>query len=489
VTAEHRPPQPPRPPGDDAGAVRRRWRGPRRVPRGHDLTPTPSRETALNVLLAAERSGRFVSDVAHRQIAETPLSPADRALVSELVHGVVRRRATLDAVVAAYSDTRLWRLDSRLLWVLRLAVYQMLFLTRIPPRAAVDEAVKLARRIGLGWLTAFANGLLRNVGRGLTPAGPLADRVAGPRHVIPIDTERTIVSARAVLPHPEKDLTAFLAAAYSYPEWLVARWLARFEDAAARALLAAGNERLPLHLRVNRLRTTRDELIARLTAAGLQARPSELPDAIELAAPHQAVTDLPGFAEGLFYVQDLTAMQAAPRLRPQAGERLLDLCAAPGGKTTHLAELMGNQGAIVASDASPDRLAQVEENAQRLGVTIITTVPPDQVAGEFDAVLLDAPCTNTGVLARRAEARWRLSDEALAAAVDQQRHLLDAAAARVRPGGRLLYSTCSIEPEEDRAQIDAFFARHPDFALLEDDLFLPTPTHDGGYLALLGRTI
>ena len=503
------------------------------IARGRDLIPSRSRETALGVLLAAEKSGRFVADLVHLQIADAPLSAADRALVTELVQGVVRRRATLDAVIGAYSDTKIWRLDSRLLWILRLAIYQMLFLTRIPARAAVDEAVKLARREGLGWLTGFANGLLRTIARSITPAGLLADRVAGVRKVIPIEGERTIVAGRAVLPDPAADLTAYLAAAYSYPEWLVHRWLAHFEDRVARALLVAGNERPLIYLRANRLRTTREALIARLAEAGIQARPADAPEAVLLlgchpqaplakpatlggegpqhpqgrppAAPgleggalsvrggtpmplHTAISDLPGFAEGHFYVQDLTAMRVAPRLKPQPAERILDLCAAPGGKATHLAELMQNSGAVVASDLSPDRLALVAENAARLGTTIVEAVPPDALEGDFDAVLLDAPCTNTGVLSRRADARWRQADETLARAVQEQDQLLDHAAARLRPGGRLLYSTCSIEPEEDRRRVDDFLARHPDFALVEDELTLPDPTRDGGYAALMRRT-
>ena len=438
----------------------------RRLPRGRSDVPSPARETALTVLLAAEQSGRFVADLVHRQIADALVSRADRALVTEMVNGVVRRRAMLDAVIAAYSDTKLWRLDGRLLWVLRLALYQMMCLTRVPARAAVDEAVRLARQHGLGHLAGFVNGILRTMSRSLTPAGALADRVVVARRVIPIDAEHTIVATRDVLPDPETDRVAHLAAAFSYPEWLVQRWLERFGPERVRAVLGAGNERPRIYLRANRLRTTRDDLAARLAEAGVQTRPTDLPEGLELVrgratdgSPARAqlaatgghalggtLTNLPGFAEGLFYLQDLTAMGVAPRLRPQPGERVFDLCAAPGGKATHLAELMENTGEIVAADQSPDRLARVAENAQRLGTDIVRTAPADQVAGEFDAVLLDAPCTNTGVLARRAEARWRLSDASLDRAVAEQTALFEEAAGRVRPGGRLLYSTCSIEP-------------------------------------------
>ncbi len=256
------------------------------------------------------------------------------------------------------------------------------------------------------------------------------------------------------------------------------------------AVAAACNTAPQTYLRVNRRKTSPTALLEKFAAAGIVAEQvTDHPEALRLVSG-PAIPQIPGFTTGEFTPQDLTAMRAAPRLAPAAGDRVWDMCAAPGTKTTHLAEIMDDHGEIVATDVDFDRLTRIDENAKRLGLTSIRgkfiktdgTLLPE---GPFDAILLDVPCSNTGVLHRRPEARWRLQPRDLTDLVEQQANLLAAAWTRLRPGGRLLYSTCSIEPEENSERITRFLALNPTARLTESVSFLPTSNGDGGYQALL----
>jgi 16S rRNA (cytosine967-C5)-methyltransferase len=242
-------------------------------------------------------------------------------------------------------------------------------------------------------------------------------------------------------------------------------------------------------LRANRLRTTRDELLRVLEAAGVKARAGTQPDAVWLEET-TFVQKLPGFAEGWFAVQDESAISAGALLDPQPGERVLDLCAAPGGKTTHLAAVMHNEGRVLATDVDAERLRRVDESCRRMGVTIVETrvLPRNAVdlpGQTFDRILLDVPCSNTGVLGKRPEVRWRLDSDDIVELSGIQSRLLRSACEHLDPGGRLVYSTCSIEPEENRAVIDGVLQEHPELALVREVHHVPGQPADGGYQALL----
>jgi 16S rRNA (cytosine967-C5)-methyltransferase len=290
---------------------------------------------------------------------------------------------------------------------------------------------------------------------------------------------------------PGREPVRYLTSAFSLPEWLVERWLNRagWDETLQTAawFLAPGL----MCLRVNPLRSDREGVLDELTAAGVQALPGELPQSIRLSARERTEV-LPGFNDGRLSVQDESAQHAAALLDPQPGERVLDLCAAPGGKTTHLAERMRNTGRILAVDVDAERLARVDAAAGRLGLTMIETRlaaadASDVPTGPFDRILLDVPCSNTGVLGKRPEARWRISPEGIAELTAVQRRLLEAAIARLAPTGRLVYSTCSIEPEENEEVVRAALDAHPELALLEKRRHVPGRPADGGYLALIGR--
>ena len=275
------------------------------------------------------------------------------------------------------------------------------------------------------------------------------------------------------------------------PAWLVERWTGNFDPDDVFRIVEASNAKPPVTIRVNRLATTRDALARELAALDVETSPGSVSECLRVESSVE-LTALDAFASGKFYIQDESAMRAPRMVAPREGERVLDLCAAPGGKTTHLAELADGRAEIVALDVSPERLARVEENARRLGITCIRTRVgdarrlEDDLADEFDAVLVDVPCSNTGVLRRRVEARHRLRPETIGEVTQLQIQILQQALRASRPGGRVVYSTCSIEPEENREVVRRVLEEHRDSRLdLEEEMLPRTDGGDGAYLARL----
>lgn len=398
----------------------------------------------------------------------------------------MRRAATLDALLAPHVSRPREKVEDDLWTLLWLGAYQIVFLEGIPPHAAVHETVELARRIQPRWV-GFANAVLRRVVDGTT-----ADFHPLPANdAVPLGPGRHRRLTMPAFPDPSFDFAAYFASAFSLPRWLVDRWKAhRTRDELVR-LGFWFNTPSQVWLRTNLLRTTRDELLASFMAAGVDAAPGRRPESIGLVGA-ASVESLPGFHEGRFAVQDESAMEAVALLDPQPGSTVLDLCAAPGGKTTHLAERMQNRGRILATDVDAARLARVRENAARLGATVIETRPifedgSDVPEGPFDAILVDVPCSNTGVLGRRPEARWRLEPKDVHELAVIQRRLLDLACGRLKPGGRLVYSTCSIEPEENGRLVREVLGNHRGFDLRKETEHIPGDPADGGYQALLTR--
>ena len=401
-----------------------------------------ARAAALEILRRVETGDAYASVL----LRTSGTSGRDMALTTELVYGVLRRRMWLDHLIGSLSSRPLKEIDFALLLILRLAVYQLLFLDRVPDHAAVNEAVKSARTVARGGRTgaAFVNGLLRTMirKRSRIPAPP------DPAHA--------------------KDPAAALALSGSHPEWLVRRWVGRFGLEETQRLIAAANAPAPQALRANRLRTTSSDLAARLSAEGVRTRPSAvLPDflIVEEGSPQRTRA----FDEGLFYIQDEAAGLVVAMVGATAGMTILDTCAAPGGKATALAELLGAEGLVVAADRHPARLRLLTQNAKRLGVRCaivaadMAAAPPLRAEARFDSVLVDAPCSGTGVIRRHPELRYRLAPEDLPRFTAIQSSLLSHGAALVRPGGALVYAVCSLEPEEGSERIQALLASHPEF--------------------------
>jgi 16S rRNA (cytosine967-C5)-methyltransferase len=444
-----------------------------------------ARSLALQVLIDCRRHEGFVQDALDHRLTEHPLPANDRRLATQLVYTVLRRRGTLHALLRPFVTRAPENVEPWLWDTLYLGACQLALLTQIPTFAAIHETVELAARFGRPGAKGFLNGVLRAFTSLLT-----ADRLDQPRpDAVPLEGGAFLRLTRPVLPDPATQPAEYLADGFGFPLWLVRRWLPRwgYEECQRLGFWFANPH--PVALRINPLRTTREQFLAACVAAKVGAAEGQNPQAVRLRENH-AIRDLPGYEQGWFTVQDESAMRVGSALAPEPGATVLDLCAAPGGKTTHLAELMQNRGRIVACDVDAARLHTVSTLAQRLGITIIETrlIRSDDDAslpeGPFDYALVDAPCSNTGVLGRRPEARWRLQPRDIVEMVELQRRLFEQASRRVRPGGILVYSTCSIEPEENQEHAQLL---PPGCKLEEDEHNVPGLPAAGGYWLRLRR--
>lgn len=457
--------------------------------------PDGARDRALVALLTARQ--RFIHDTLDEMQRAVPISPADLALAHELALGVERRRLSLQRIVSQFAHGAWGRVDPRLRTILLIAAYQLLWHERIPDYAAVNEAVEQARhfvsRKAAGLVNAVLRALLR--ARGVRVAMP-SD--ADPRRWVAGDAQSGFLFADPVWPDPNESAVQFLAQTTSHPVELVSRWVRHHGQAAAATACRAGAQRPPLVLRAQALRISPAALCDRFMQRGLRARLDAECGAIELSLDGPLAA-LPEFGEGLCQPQDATA-QAVWTLRPpKPGERVLDLCAGSGTKATHAAELMGDRG-LVAARCGPDAAAgeRLIENARRLGLSSIRldVAGAVQLGGSFDLILLDVPCSNTGTLARRPEARYRFAAQRgpLPGLLRAQDELLAEAARIAGPRTDLLYSTCSIEPEENEERVSEFCRRHTGWTLVASRLTLPDAGdeqriwRDGGFVALLRRT-
>ena len=404
-----------------------------------------ARETAFNVLNRVEGGDAF-ADILLMKETEG-LSALDAGLSTEIVYGVLRWKMRLDNAIDLFASIRTKKLEHRVLNVLRIGVYQLLFLDRVPSSAAINESVKLLRKDGAR-KAGFVNALLRK-----------------------IDSERPSVR----LPEdaaPEKRVSV----EFSHPEWLVRRWALRYGLAEAEALCKANQEPPPRVVRVNTLVTARTELMESLAAAGFKAAASVYsPFAVEVigGGPLDAL-------DRRYYIQDEASQLVSMLLSPEPGSKVLDACSAPGGKTTHLAQLMENRGSILALDKSASRLKSVESTALRLGVGIIRTEAVDASSplafakeGSFDYILVDAPCTGLGVVRRSPDIKYRRREEDIASAALIQRALLMNLSCYLKKGGVLVYSTCTFEPEETEEVVGGFLERNPGFCLEDAAKALP----------------
>jgi 16S rRNA (cytosine967-C5)-methyltransferase len=451
--------------------------------------PASARALALRVLLECGQGDGYVREVLDRHLETAAFSPLDRRLATQLSYGVLRRRGTLDALLEQVCTRRQHQVEPWLWDTLRLGAFQLSLLTQIPPHAAVHATVELAADFGRPDVKGFLNGVLRGIDKLVT-----AERLFAPAaNALPLENGQYRRLSRPALPDPATNPVEYVTTAYGLPAWLVARWIDRYSVAECHRLGFWFGGPAPLWLRSNPLRAARDLVLEALAAKGIKATAGEHPQAVRLDEP-AAIRTLAGYSEGWFSVQDESSMRVASALAPEPGWRVLDLCAAPGGKTSHLAELMGDQGQIVACDVDPRRLEILRRQCTRLGTTIVQPLllgaagNEEPLPGPFDAALVDAPCSNTGVLGKRPEVRWRLRPDDFGRLVPLQTKLLMQAAKRVKPGGVIVYSTCSIEPEENRQVVQAVQQSMPELALEAEREQVPGRPSDGGYWARLRRT-
>lgn len=439
-----------------------------------------ARDHAADLLLAFDKSNGIVrDDLASRR--ETLADPRERGLLTELVYGGLRRLGTLDTILDRFSSRPVRTLQMGVRTALRLGLSQVLFLDRVPAHAAVDHAVGWARGAGGPKRAGFVNGVLRGVLRGIE------GRATGDENVrtdVPRDESSAIRFKRPVFADPARDEVAHLAQRWSMPSWLVARWLPTFGPERTRAILRAGIRRPELGVRG---RIDAERVAALLTEREITTRPGPVPRSYLVGGGEADILEL--VRAGAVTIQDPTSQRVAPLCQAVAGARVLDLCAAPGGKTLHLADLLGS-GTVVAADADATKVKELEQLASRMGEVALEArvVAPEEAlpfeAASFDAVLIDAPCTNTGVLCRRAEARWRLEPTDVVQLAGVQRSLLERALPLVKPGGRLVYSTCSLEPEENELLAEAFAGVHVGITPEGGFRVYPDADQDGGFAAV-----
>jgi 16S rRNA (cytosine967-C5)-methyltransferase len=398
------------------------------------------RQVAFLALRGIQKQGAFTDVALNRALQQAQLSSADRGLATELVYGCVRRQRSLDALIDQLGKKTAQQQPPDLRAILHLGLYQLRYQERIPASAAVDTTVELAKINRLQKLSGVVNGILRQYTRLAEHSEPLQ---------LPTDPiER-------------------LGIRHSFPNWIIQLWLEQFGEAQTEQLCQWFNQTPTIDLRVNPLRTSLEAVERALQEAGITVkRLPHLPQALRVVGGTGAIQQLPGFHEGWWTVQDGSAQLAGYLLAPQPGEVAIDACAAPGGKTTHIAELMRDSGKIWARDRAASRLKKLQENAQRLQLQSIQITTGDsrnvpEFVNSSDRVLIDAPCSGLGTLHRRPDIRWRVTPATVQELSGLQGELLAAAATWVKPGGVLVYATCTLHPQENEAVIKSFLESHP----------------------------
>ena len=422
---------------------------------------------------------------------------------TDLVFGTLRNRRAIDTVIATFSGRPVNRIQGRLLNIIRVGTYELIYCPSTGQHAIVNEAVADAKTAGGAKQSGFVNAVLRQITRHISNRS--LNLKLKTKDLKFDDAERMLPQTpvagcefdTSFLPDQETCPAEYLSTVFSLPEWLVVDWLAEFGEESTGFICMASNRRPSVYLRLNRLKTTIESLTEKMAAAEVGFEIAGDLEMIRIKSPRD-VTQLPGFAAGEFTIQDITASKPVRLLNPQPGWTILDLCAAPGTKTTQLAEATGDSAKIVATDIDNRRLEMVKENTTRLGINSVDIVPYEQLLNskfsihnsKFDCILLDVPCSNTGVLARRVEARYRISPETIKELTKIQGELLGTTAGLVKPDGKICYSTCSIQKDENSKLIEDFLKENQNFILESEELTLPKTEgfdQDGGYAAILAK--
>lgn len=418
--------------------------------RSNSAAPQPksksARLIALEVLVKVEQSGAYSNIQLNKALHDASLSRQDAALATEIVYGTISRKLTIDYWLATFVSKGIHKLQPWVHQLLRLSMYQLLWLDRIPEHAVVNEAVNIAKKKGHQGISSMVNGVLRNV----------------------IRQQNQLQLANINLQNDVETLSV----RYSFPEWMVERWLDRYGVETTEHILKSSNAVPNSSIRVNTMKTSVTELIHQLAEIGIEAEPSPLAPAGINVTQGGHLASLEAFASGLFSLQDESSMLVAEVVAPKPGMTILDACAAPGGKSLHIGELMRGQGKLISNDLHEHKRQLIEAGAKRLGLSHIETLSGDAAklaealpSSSFDAVLLDAPCSGLGVIKRKPEIKWTKQESDITAIAHIQEQLLSAMSRLVKPGGVLVYSTCTIAQEENEEQIAKFLENHEQFEL------------------------
>ena len=431
-----------------------------------------TREAAFQILMKSIGKGAY-SNIALQALSRPDLSRTDRAFATEMVYGTISRKRSLEHVIGLHASIPVRKMSPQVHVLLLMGAFQILHMDRVPDSAACNTTVEMAK-VHCAKSSGFVNAVLRTLARN---------------------------RENLQWPEPSDGWVEAMAIRHSYPDWMVQAWLDAFGNDMAEQLMLAGNGHPPLTVRANRLRNTRDELIRLLEADNVSCRPGTLSEeAIVLQSP-DGLTRLSAFVEGRFSVQDESAMLVAAIMDPQPGERILDTCCAPGGKATHLAERMADKGSVTGWDLHGGKLGLVMESAERLGIGIIRTREQDasrdvrEAWGQYDRVLVDAPCSGTGIIRRKPDIKWNRGPADVTALVEIQRKILYNAGRYVKPGGVLVYSTCSMEGAENEGVCNWFLSQaakeYSVFPVETDQpyrhLYPTCPETDGFFIARFRR--
>ena len=406
-----------------------------------------ARKTALFILNSLDKGRKTLDRILEDVFAKDPhFSRRDMGLLYALVYGVLRWRGTLDWIIAHFSKTRLNRIDPKILNILRLGLFQIIYLNRIPVSAAVNTSVEMAKSSTAPWIVKFVNALLRNAARGYK---------------------------KVPFPDTDKDPAGALAAKKSFPKWLIKRWLNRFGIKETEALCDAINRIPPITARTNRLKITREQLMKSIEDDVEKIKQTDYaPDGVSFFRPKRSIPEIKAFEDGWFQVQDEAPQLVTLLLNPRPGDTVLDACAGLGGKTGHIAQMMKNRGKIFAVDKNEEKLLLLESEMNRLGISIVETCSHDLNKPlnkkrfiMFDHILLDAPCSGLGVLRRNPDTKWLLLKKDLVFYKKRQVTFLNRLAHLVKPSGTLVYAVCSTEPEENEEVVKCFLDKHPEFVI------------------------
>ena len=428
------------------------------------------RELALITLVEIDQKKNHLHLVLHRLLEKEKVNTRDAALITEITYGVVRNRNKLDWIISQFSKKEFSKTPVWIKNILRMGVYQLFFLERVPGYAVVNESVQLAKKYGDTILAKLVNGILRNI-----------DRSRGSIY----------------WPDKNKEPALYLSVIYSHPLEIIERWLKRFGFEDTVKICTANNEIPPLTIRTNTLKLSRSDLKRIFEEKNIGVREGTFAEEALYLEGLPWVTKAPAYREGLFQIQDESSMLVSHLVNPLPGEVVMDLCSAPGGKTTHLAQLMKNQGTILAFEVNKARLSLVEEHCKRLGIKIVKVLPLDatqvnpQFIAQADKVLADVPCSGLGVLRRKPDLKWQALNPARWQKLSQlQAQILFVASRYTKVSGEVIYSTCTTEPEENEEVVNQFLARNPNFALVDLTDFIRTrglklyKTEPKGFLSL-----
>lgn len=426
------------------------------------------RELVLDILLEVNEKEQYshlvIRDVLNKY---QYLEKQERAFLTRLAEGTIEHMLEMDFVINSFSKVKVSKMKPLIRNILRMSVYQIKYMDSIPDAAVCNEAVKLARKRGFGQLRGFVNGVLRNIAR-----------------------------EHAHLQYPDEKLepVRFLEVTYSVPAWMVEQWMKDFGYEQTKAICESFLKERPITIRTNLTKTTPEELKANLEAEGVTVSKIEkLPYAFEISG-YDYLQALESFAQGLFYVQDISSMMVAELAAPENGNYIIDVCAAPGGKSSHLAEKMNGTGMVEARDLTEYKVSLIEENIERHGLENMNAVQMDATVYDeaskekADVLICDLPCSGLGVMGKKTDIRYKMTAEKQKDLVQLQRQILDTVYTYVKKGGTLVYSTCTIHKDENAGNVEWFVKKHPEFEVLSSEQMFPGGEyHDGFFIAKLRR--